>query len=251
MMDPIAFNLGNISISWYGVMFGLGLLLCFILWRKLGIEKGMDKITILELYLVTIVSIFIGCRVFYVVFYDLGYFLSNPLDIFFIWQGGLSSHGGLIFGTLGFYCYCRKKGLDFWKWADIAIIPMALVTGFIRIGNFLNGELVGRITSVSWGVDFGDGFLRHPSQLYEAVKNFFIFGVLFSCRNLSMPRGSFYCSFIFMFSFLRFFTEFFKEYLVFSSGLTIGQWISLVLSIISGVILYLLFTKKLVLGKVN
>ena len=100
-----------------------------------------------------------------------------------------------------------------------------------------------------WGIKFNEfEGLRHPVQLYESLKIFFIFGALYFYRNLKLPKGAVFWISVFLFSFLRFFTEFFKDYLVFSSGLTIGQWISLVLCIISGVILYLLFTKKLVLG---
>ena len=134
--------------------------------------------------------------------------------------------------------------------ADIAIIPLVLATGFVRIGNFLSGQVVGRITTVPWAFEFPNyEGLRHPVQLYESAKNFFIFGLLYNYRNLNLPKGMFFLGFLFLFSFFRFFTEFFKEYLVFNSGLTMGQGLSLLLCIISGTLLYLVYSKKLVLGK--
>jgi prolipoprotein diacylglyceryl transferase len=231
-------------------MFGLGLLFGFLLWKKLAKEEDIDSVVILEYYLVGLIGVFVGCRLFHVFVYNPSYFLSNPVKIIAIWEGGLSSHGGMIGGPLAVYFYTKKKNLDFWKLLDLITVPVVLSSAFIRIGNFLNGELVGRITTMPWGVKFNNfEGLRHPVQLYESAKIFFIFGVLYFYRTLKFPKGAIFWGAIFLFSFLRFFTEFFKEYLVFSFGLTIGQWISLGLCVISGVILYLLFTKKLVLGK--
>ncbi len=250
MIDPIAFNLGNIFVSWYGIMFGLGLLFGFLLWKKLAKEEGIDNIVVLEYYLVGVIGILVGCRLFHVLVYNSSYFLSNPLEIFAIWKGGLSSHGGMIGGPLAVYFYTKKKNLDFWKLLDLVTVPVTLSSAFIRIGNFLNGELVGRVTTMPWGIKFDNSEgLRHPVQLYESAKIFFIFGILYFYRNLRLPTGAVFWIGIFLFSFFRFFTEFFKEYLVFSFGLTIGQWISLVLCVISGVFIYLLFTKKVILGK--
>lgn len=250
MIDPVAFYIGVFPVKWYGIMMFLGLVFGFVLWRYLAKKHGMDNITLLELYLFMLLGLFIGCRLFHVIVYNPSYFLANPLKIFAIWEGGLSSHGGIIGGTLAGYYYCRKKKLDFWKWIDIAIIPICLATVFVRIGNFLNSGVVGRITSAPIGVEFfGYEEKRHPVQLYESAKNFFIFAALFFSRNLNFPKGTLYWGFLFLFSLIRFFTEFFKEYVVFSSGLTMGQWLSLILIIISGTMLYLLFSKKITLGK--
>lgn len=249
MISPIAFYIGQIPVRWYGLMMFLGLLLGFLLWKKLAKKNGLDKITIMELYLFMLLGLFIGCRIFYVLVYNFHNFISNPISILYIWQGGLSSHGGIIGGTLFFYIYCKKKKLPFWELADIAIIPLILSTGFVRVGNFLNSEIVGRISSVPWAIKFyGYDDLRHPSQLYEAIKNFFICGFLYKLyyiKNLNLPAGTIYWLFIFLFSFIRFFTEFFKEYLVFDSGLTIGQYISIGFCLVSGIILLYLRKRKI------
>ncbi len=228
-------------------MMFLGLFVGFIFWKKAGEKQGFNRIDVLEFYIWVVIGLFIGNRIFHVIFYNWDAFLLNPLGMIFS-SSGFSSHGGIIGGTLAAYLFCKIKKLLFWKWADTAIVYIALVAVFVRIGNFLNTELVGRVTSISWGVDFGDGLLRHPVQLYEAAKNFVVFGILFYMKDLNLPRGFIYWSFIFLFSFLRFFTEFYKEYLIFQSGLTVGQWLSLIFTLISGILLYLIYKKKLVLN---
>jgi len=248
MVSSIAFQFGQVDIKWYGLMMVLGLLLGFLLWVHLTREKGMKRVVALESYLVIIFGLFLGARIFHLLIYDFSSFLADPLKIFFIWQGGLASHGGLLGGTLFFYVYCKKKKMPFWFWTDIAMVPIVLATSFVRIGNFLNGEIVGRITNFPWGVKFnGESLKRHPVQLYESFKNFLIFGILYSIKGVKLPKGMVYWLFVFLFSFLRFFTEFFKEYMVFTSGLTMGQWLSLILVIISGIMLYLVWKKKIVL----
>ena len=226
-------------------MMFLALFIGFLVWKKIGKEKEFNSTQVLEFYIWVIIGLFIGNRIFHLLVYNFNYFISDPLGALSS-TNGFASHGGIIGGTLAAYFFCKKEKLPFWKWADLAIVPIALVAGFVRIGNFLNGEIVGKVTAVPWAVNFPkfEG-LRHPVQLYEAAKNFLIFGILYGIKGLNLPRGFIYWSFIFLFSFLRFFIEFFKEYLVFSSGLDIGQWISLVLITISGPLLYLIYTKKI------
>ncbi|MAG60931.1 prolipoprotein diacylglyceryl transferase [archaeon] len=254
MISPVAFYIGNVPVRWYGLMMFMGLILGYIFLKKLAKENNLNNIATMELYLFTVIGLFLGCRIFHVLVYNFQYFLSNPASIFYIWQGGLSSHGGIIGGTLSFYVFCKKNKLPFWKLADVAIIPIGLSAGFVRIGNFLNSEVIGRVTSVPWAIEFyGRNDLRHPSQLYEAAKNFFVCGLLYniySVKKMNLPDGTIYWLFIFLFSFLRFFTEFFKEYIIFNSGLTIGQYISIIFTIISGIMLFLIMSKKVNLSDV-
>lgn len=238
MIDPIALTLGPLTIKWYGIMMALGLIGGYLIFKKVSLDKGIDKVTILEYYLVVIITLFIGTRLFHALVYNPSYFLSNPIKIFSLWEGGLSSHGGIIGGSLGAYIYCKRKKLPFYEFADLTMIAVAFAAGCVRIGNFLNSELVGKVTTASWGIKFqGYSDLRHPSQLYEAAKNFLIAGILYKLnyiKSLNLPQGFLYWLFIFLFSFFRFFTEFYKEYLIFSSGLSIGQWISILFTLVSG-----------------
>lgn len=248
MIDPIAFQIGSLSIRWYGILYAIGLAGGYFIWKKLSKEDGLSEKTILEFYLFMLFWLFIGSRLFHVLVYNFDYYYNHPTQIFNFFGGGLSSHGGIIGGTLGAYYYCWKKKIDFWKIADICIIAIAFSAGCIRVGNFLNSGLVGRITNVPWAVKF-DGYndYRHPSQLYEAAKNFFITILLYKIRyikSLKLPKGFIYWLFIFLFSLLRILTENFKEYMVFETGLTMGQRISVGISIISGIILIWLWIKK-------
>ena len=242
MIKPIAFQLGTLEVRWYGIMMAIGLLGGFLIWKRLIKKAGYAKKTALEYYLVVIISLFIGCRLFHALVYNFNYFLAQPWKILYIWQGGLSSHGGIIGGSLGAYWYCKRKNLNFWKFADRTMIAVAFAAGCVRIGNFLNSEIVGRVTNVPWAIKFYNyDDYRHPSQLYEAAKNFFISGFLYtlnSIKSLNLPDGFLYWLFIFLFSLLRFFTEFFKEYLVLTQGLTVGQYISIIFAIFSGFMLF-------------
>jgi len=244
MIDPIAFQLGTITVRWYGIMMAICLICGFLFWKQLA-KKYMSKTQIIESYLLFIIGLFIGARLFHALVYNFNYFYTNPIKIFYLWQGGLSSHGAIIGGTLAGYTYCKKENLSPGYVSDLATIPVAFAIGFVRIGNFFNQELVGRIITLPWAVNINNES-RHPVQLYESAKNFFIFGILLTLhqiKSVKLPEGSLYWLFIFLFSFLRFFTEFFKDYLIFSSGLTMGQWLSIVFMVPSGIMLFRLMIK--------
>src|SRR3989338_6692703 len=189
---------------------------------------------------------------FYVLVYNLKFYLANPLQIFAIWQGGLSFHGGLLGAIIAAIIFCRKKKINFYDLADITVIPLALGLALGRIGNFTNGELFGRITNVPWAVKFPDaeGF-RHPSQIYESLKNFFIFSVLWYGKNMKLPKGFMFWLFVIMYSALRFMVEFFRhqdEQLGFIIGfLSMGQVLSIVMFVI-GIFFFYKVSKK---AKIN
>jgi phosphatidylglycerol---prolipoprotein diacylglyceryl transferase len=248
MIDPIAFQIGTLEIRWYGIMMAIGLLGGFLIWKKIAKDHGLDKENVVKAYLFFLLGLFIGARIFHILIYDFNFFFNNPLQIILIWQGGLSSHGAIIGGSLAGYYYLKKNKFNVWRLADRVVIAVSFAAGCVRIGNFLNSEIVGRIVDVPWAVKFyGYDDYRHPSQLYESAKNFFISGFLYtlnSIKSLNLPDGFLYWLFIFLFSLLRFFTEFFKEYLILTNGLTIGQWISIFFMIVSGTCLILTTRKK-------
>lgn len=194
--------------------------------KKKGLKLSKDQTENLLFY--TAIAGLIGARLFLVFIYHPGYYLSNPIEIFKIWKGGVSFHGAFLFGIIAVYLFCRKYKLKFLEIADILMIPVALGFAFGRIGNFLNGELYGRITNVPWAVKFKDveGF-RHPSQLYESAKNFFIFFTLLFLTNKKTKPGFLLATFLVMYSTFRFFIEFVREPEIMVGFLTMGQFLCL------------------------
>ncbi len=234
-MDPIAFQIGSIAIRWYGIFYVLGFL--FAYWVSPLLARNISKEDMQEFFLYLIPFSIIGARLLYV-FLNWSYYSENLFQILFIWNGGMAFYGGLIGAVLAAFYFCRKKKIHFYDLADVLVIPLAIGLALGRLGNFINGELYGKITSLPWGVSFeGVDGLRHPSQIYESLKNLFIFFVVFRVYKLKkFKKGFVFWLFIFMYSFLRFFVEFVKDVDVYS-GLTYGQWISLPLVIISLIIL--------------
>ncbi len=173
----IALTIGPLAVHWYGVMYALAFLLAF--WwlprlakmRKLAIS-GTD---IEQLALGLILGVLIGGRLGFVLFYGLQYFIENPLQIFAVWKGGMSSHGGFIGVIIALWIFARSKRVSFLAIADIIVVPAAVGLAFGRMGNFINGELYGIITTVPWGMYFpGVEGLRHPTQLYAIAKDLLI-----------------------------------------------------------------------------
>jgi phosphatidylglycerol:prolipoprotein diacylglycerol transferase len=179
-----------------------------------------------------------------VLFYDLPLYLKDPLEIFAIWHGGMSFHGGLLGVLIVGIIFCWRHKRSFWKIADLFIVTAPIGLGLGRIGNFINGELYGRVTQVPWGMIFPKGGLlpRHPSQLYEsALEGGILFIILWLLKDKKLPSGGLLAIFLFAYGIFRFFVEFFREpdqQLGFILGpLTMGQLLSS-LMIISGIVLF-------------
>lgn len=177
VLDPIAFEIGPVSVHWYGLayMFGLlfGWLYCRSLLGNAELWNGKpvaDKALADDLLLWTTLGVVIGGRLGYVLFYEPAYFLANPQDIPKLWQGGMSFHGGLAGVCLAVWLFARSKGLAMLSIADVACASAPIGLFFGRLANFVNGELWGRPSDVPWAMVFPDGgpVARHPSQLYEA-----------------------------------------------------------------------------------
>lgn len=154
----------------------------------------------------------LGGRIFYVLVYNFDFFLANPAEIFAVWHGGMSIHGGLLGGALGLFFFARKIKMNLWVLADLFAPAIALGLAFGRMGNFINGELVGRPTDFFFGMDFGDGVSRHPSQLYAVFKDLLLCGILlFLSLHKKMPTGKLTAIFLLLYGVFRFFVEFFRE----------------------------------------
>ena len=219
--DPIIFNLGIISIRWYSLAYVLGIIIGWWYGKKLILNKSSsieqkfylkhfdDLITYL------IISIIVGGRLGYVIFYNIEYFLNNPIDIFKIWEGGMSFHGALIGIILGTYLFSVQKKIETLFLLDVIACVSPIGIFFGRIANFINGELVGKVSSVSWSVIFPniDSMPRHPSQLYEAVLEglilFLILNIIFLKKKYVI--GS--CSYLFLifYGIFRIISELFRE----------------------------------------
>ena len=249
-IDPVLLRLGPFEIRYYGLFFVLGFVIAYFILNYL-VKKREIKLTkddIADFLLYTIIGTVLGARLLYVFVYNLPFYLQNPFEIIAVWHGGLSFHGGLIGAAIAGFYFCRKKKIDFYTIADIAVIPLALGLALGRLGNFTNGELYGRITDVSWAVKFPDaeGF-RHPSQIYASLKDLIIFFTLWIIKDKTLPKGFLFWTFVIMYSALRFFVEFFRqpdEQLGFVIGfLSMGQVLSIIM-LLTGILFLFKISRK-------
>ena len=214
--DPVAFHIGSWPVYWYGLMY----LFSFMIgWGLLSLRLRLrpQKITqeeLSDIIFYAALGVILGGRIGYILFYDWQIFLSEPLLIFQIWKGGMSFHGGLLGVIFSLWFYCRKSGIPLLILTDFIapIVPIGLAAG--RIGNFINGELIGRVTHVPWGMIFplGGALARHPSQLYEfLLEGVLLFAILWTYSRKSRPAGAISGSFLLFYGILRFSVEFFRE----------------------------------------
>ncbi|MBI4451314.1 prolipoprotein diacylglyceryl transferase [Candidatus Woesearchaeota archaeon] len=240
-LDPVLLHLGPLQIRWYGLMYVLAFLFAYWYVRR-EIRQGRSELTLPQLdslLTLSVIGLLVGARVFYVLIYNASYYAAHPLEVFAVWAGGLSFHGGLFGGLIAGWLFCRTHKLSFLKTADLFIVPVALGQAFGRLGNFINGELPGRITSLWWGVKFPnvEGF-RHPSSLYEAAYDILIFSVLYPLRTKQWRPGSLLALFLMMYAAFRFVTEFVREPEIMIGPLTMGQLLNIPMFIAGAAIWY-------------
>jgi phosphatidylglycerol:prolipoprotein diacylglycerol transferase len=253
--DPVAFSLGPLHVRWYGLMYLIAFLVGWALGRYRVKQPGSgwtaEQMDDLVFYIA--LGVILGGRIGYILFYSFSNFLHDPLVLFRIWEGGMSFHGGFLGVLLAMGLFARKYHKGFWPTVDFIapLIPPGLFFG--RIGNFINGELWGRVTDVPWGMVFhqtGDGLPRHPSQLYQAALEgvaLFLIVWLFSAK----PRPTMAVSGVFALSYgvFRFLVEFFRQpdaqvgYLAFN-WLTMGQVLSLPMVLVGIILLALAYRRK-------
>ncbi|MBI2176138.1 prolipoprotein diacylglyceryl transferase [Candidatus Woesearchaeota archaeon] len=238
-IDPVLVEIGPFAVRYYGLIFALGILVSFFIIRHLAKKRQLplSRSDYDELLIIATFAVLVGARLGHVIS-SWGYYSSFPLQIFAVWNGGMAFHGGLIGLVAAGYFFAKKKKISFYDIADIAVIPAALALAFGRIANFLNGEFYGTPTSLPWGVKFGNiPEFRHPVQIYEAIKNFAIFAVLWQLRNKKLPTGSLFWAFIFLYGSIRFFLEFAKVVPDYAFGLTWGQFWSIPMAVVGGYML--------------
>ncbi|HIG97801.1 TPA: prolipoprotein diacylglyceryl transferase [Candidatus Woesearchaeota archaeon] len=241
-LDPVLVQFGSFSIRYYGIIFAAGILVSFLVLRHLARKRklplgGRDFD---ELLLLSTAAVVVGARLGHVLSH-FGYYADFPSQIIAVWNGGMAFHGGFIGLVAAGLYFARRKKIPFYDLADLAVIPAALALGFGRIANFINGEFYGTPTSLPWGVKFGnvEGF-RHPVQLYEAAKNFFVFGVLWLLQGRALPKGFLFWLFVFLYGSIRFVLEFLKDDFAvpdYALGMTWGQVWSIPMVLLGGYML--------------
>ena len=220
-INPVLLDLGPLQIRYYGLFWALGFVIAYFLMSYLAKRRGLSitKDDVADFLVYEIVGIIGGARLIYVLFYNSYYYFQNPFEIIALWHGGLSFHGGLLGAIAAGYFFCKRKKIDFYDLADILVIPVALALALGRIGNFMNAELYGRITDVSWCIDYSKNkFIegipsgcRHPSQIYESIKNLVIFCFLWSIKSKKLQKGFIFWSFVALYGLLRTAMEFFRQ----------------------------------------
>ena len=251
--SPIIFELGPLQVRWYGILYMSGFVICYFILKKLIRDKYFDypvaKLDNLIIYIV--LGVILGARLLYVLVYDdFLEHLKHPWTVFAIWQGGLSFHGSILGLLVVMALVARKERFSFWHIADTISLGTPLGLSLGRIGNFMNGELWGRTTTVPWAMIFpyGGPNPRHPSQLYESfLEGFVLFTLLWLLRNRVKKEGSISMLFLIFYGIFRFIIEFFREPDIqmgyYLSFLTMGQILCL-LMILSGTLLFLIKNRK-------
>jgi phosphatidylglycerol:prolipoprotein diacylglycerol transferase len=255
-INPTAIKLGPIQVHWYGLMYLIAFLAawCLALYRaqKPRYCHIWNATKIADLIFYGAVGVILGGRIGYMLFYDFPALIHQPLEIFKIWQGGMSFHGGLIGVIVAFFIYSKRFEISFFQVTDF-IVPMAPIgLGVGRIGNFINGYLVGRVTDVPWSMVFpyGGPYPRHPSSLYEFfLEGVVLFIVLWWFSSKKRPTMAISALFLVLYGVFRIFCEFFRQpdsqlgFIAFG-WLTMGQLLSIPMIIVGLWMFYWICHKK-------
>ena len=246
--DPVAFQIMSFEIRWYSLAYIAGIIIGWLLCKKVLIQKSdiNEKFDDYITYLV--IGIIIGGRLGYIIFYNFSYYINNFFDIFKVWEGGMSFHGGLIGIIVASILFSKKNNQDSFLYMDLVSLVAPIGIFFGRLANFINSELYGTPTDIPWAVTFiqVDNLSRHPSQLYEAILEgviLFIILMYFKNKDYLKKPGLISGLFLIFYSIFRFFIEFVRVpdeqlgHLIFE--LSMGQIISLIFFVIGIILFYL------------
>ena len=246
--DPVAFQIMSFEIRWYSLAYILGIVIGWILCKKIFIKNSDINEKFDDYIAYLIIGIILGGRIGYIIFYNFSYYLDNIFDIFKIWQGGMSFHGGLLGVIASSYIFAKKNNQNPFFYLDQVSLVAPVGVFFGRLANFINSELYGTVSNAPWSVIFikVDNLSRHPSQLYEAILEgviLFLILIYFVNKDYLKKPGLISGLFLIFYSLFRFFVEFFRVpdeqigYLLLN--LTMGQIISLVFASIGITLFYL------------
>lgn len=230
-IDPIIGSAGGVYLWWYGLAYSLGFLTVFLALRAMRHELGFSMRMVYDLSILAAIGVLLGGRVIEVVFYEWPFYREHPLLIPAYWLGGMATHGLLLGGMVTVVLFCRAHRLPILVVSDALAVPVAFILGFGRIGNFIDGQIVGSPTDGWWGVKFPDaeGY-RHPVVLYDGAKNFLLVPVMMVMNRLRLAPGATTGLFLFLYALLRVFIDVFREYPTTLLGLATGQVLNLAMS---------------------
>jgi phosphatidylglycerol:prolipoprotein diacylglycerol transferase len=252
-IDPVFLSIGPLQFRWYGLMYVLAFIATYFIIRSEVRRKQLPLTTddVADLVFNGAMGVVLGGRLGYILFYNLPFYLANPLKLFAVWEGGMSFHGGFLGVLLAFILFARRKKLSFTALIDMAGICAPVGLGLGRIGNFINGELYGRPTDVPWGMIFpgSDGRPRHPSQIYEAfLEGLVLFVIVRFVSRKTDVNGITAWTACAGYGLFRFIVEFFREpdaqMGIFFSLFSMGQLLSLPMFLFGSFMVFLLYYKK-------
>ena len=248
VIDPIIFSIGPVSLRWYGTMYLIGFLAAMFMANKAADRSNglWTREQVSDLLFYAFLGVILGGRVGYVLFYQFEYFISDPLYLLEIWQGGMSFHGGFLGVILAAFIFARKTNKSFLAVGDFVVPLVPIGLGMGRLGNFINSELWGRQTDVPWAMVFPTDPLqvpRHPSQLYEfALEGVVLFIIMLVIirkpRSLGLATGSFFIGYGVFRSFVEFFREPDAHLGLYFSFISKGQILSIPMILIGMFIIY-------------
>ncbi len=244
-IDPIFLEISGIYLWFYGLVYSIGFLGIFfwIKFRRKQLNFSLREVYELSVFFALGVLIF--GRLFEVFFYEWEFYSKNPILIFAYWLGGMATHGVLLGALVSTFLFCKLRKKNFLKIIDELVIPGAFFMGIGRLGNFIDGRIVGSQTNVWWSVLFPDvGGFRHPVVLYDGLKNLLLIPALLWLKKIyPNKKGLAFASFVFLYGFLRFFVDLFREYETYIFGIGTGQNFNVFMSI-AGLIMIFLFYKQ-------
>lgn len=244
-IDPIIGRIGGLYVWWYGLSYTLGFLGAFIWIRRNRLKLAMSDKEVYDLAIFLAAGVIIGGRIIEVFFYEWGYYGNHIWHIPAVWLGGMSTHGIILGAIIGIIIFSKLKHRSFFETSDMLAIAGAYIMGVGRIGNFIDGQIVGSLTDAWWGVQFPDleGY-RHPVVLYDGIKNLLLVPFLLLIRRTNPPRGVLTAHFILWYGFLRIFVDFFREYRTAFLGFPPGQEFNILMTLIGTFLIFWFYRNK-------
>ena len=243
-IDPVIGQVGGLYLWWYGASYSLDFFGAFLWFRRQRASLGYDLGEVYDLVIMLSLGVLIGGRAVEVVFYEWSYYATHPWQIPAFWLGGMSTHGILLGAALSALLFCKRNRKSFLALADNLAVAGAFIMGIGRIGNFIDGQIAGSVTSVWWAVKFPDldGY-RHPVVLYDGIKNLLLVPLLLLIQRGNPPPGVVFGNFVLWYGFLRIFVDFYREYRTDFFGLPPGQEFNVIMTFLGiGLIAY--FSKR-------
>lgn len=246
-IDPVAFNLGPVAVRWYGILIATGIIIAYVVAQREMTKRGFKDDFLTDLLIWTVPIAIICARIYYVLF-EWSYYKEHPGQIVQIWQGGIAIHGALIGGAITVLIFCKKRGVNFWKVADI-LAPSILIGQIIgRWGNFMNQEAYGGVVERSfleslylpnWIIEQMNvqGFYHHPTFLYESMWNIVGLIVLLLLRKVNLLRGEIFLIYVMWYSFGRYFVEGLRTDSLYIGPLRTAQMVSLIALVIAVIVM--------------